>query len=128
MITGYGDEVICRYYAMPRVTELFHRLGVPAHLRGYWYLREAVLLALEDFRILDSVTGVLYPMIASKYQTTSSKVERAIRHAIETAWSRGKPEVAEEIFGYTVKNSSGRPTNSEFIALIADRVRLECAK
>lgn len=128
MIAGYGNEMICRYYVLPKVTELFHSLGIPAHLRGYWYLREAVLLTLEDFRMLDSITGVLYPMIASKYQTTPSKVERAIRHAIETAWSRGKPEAAEEIFGYTVKNSSGRPTNSEFIALIADRVRLECMK
>lgn len=124
MITDCGEKAVYLKYTIIEVTELFHRLGVPAHLHGYLYLRDAVLLTLEDFRILDSVTGVLYPVIALKYQTTSSKVERAIRHAIETAWNRGKPDITEAIFGYTVKNSSGRPTNSEFIALVADWVRL----
>ena len=101
------------------VTEIIHEIGVPAHIKGYQYLREAILLALN------SITKILYPTIAKKYQTTSSRVERAIRHAIEVAWSRGKMDTIDEMFGYTIHNGKGKPTNSEFIALITDRIRLE---
>ncbi len=126
MVTAHGDGSINRDDVMQETTLLFHELGIPAHLRGYWYLRDAVLLAVEDIRMLNSVTRVLYPAIAFKYQTSVSRVERASRHAIEIAWDRGKSDTLEEIFGYTIKSSRGRPTNSEFIALIADRIRIRC--
>ncbi|MCD8045660.1 MAG: sporulation initiation factor Spo0A C-terminal domain-containing protein [Clostridiales bacterium] len=106
------------------VTRLLRELGVPAHIRGYGYLREAILLSLADLQMIHRVTGMLYPTIAGRYQTTACRVERAIRHAIETAWDRGNPETMEEIFGYTVSSSRGRPTNSEFIAMVADRIRM----
>ena len=107
------------------VTDMIHEIGVPAHIKGYQYLREAIMMAVEDIDMLNSITKVLYPTIAKKFQTTPSRVERAIRHAIEVAWSRGRMETLDALFGYTVNNGKGKPTNSEFIALIADRIRLQ---
>ena len=107
------------------VTEIIHEIGVPAHIKGYQYLRDAIIMSVGDMDMLNSITKILYPTIAKKHQTTPSRVERAIRHAIEVAWSRGKMDTIEELFGYTVSNGKGKPTNSEFIALIADRIRLE---
>lgn len=106
------------------VTEMIHEIGVPAHIKGYQYLREAIMMAVEDTEMLGAVTKVLYPTIAKKFQTTPSRVERAIRHAIEVAWSRGKMETLDALFGYTIHTGKGKPTNSEFVALIADRIRL----
>ena len=111
-----------------RVTEVIHDVGVPAHIKGYQYLREAIMKSVGDMDMLNSVTKVLYPEVAKKYQTTPSRVERAIRHAIEVAWSRGKVETIEEMFGYTVSVGKGKPTNSEFIALITDKIRMEQQK
>ena len=107
------------------VTEIIHEIGVPAHIKGYQYLRDAIIMSVNDMDMLNSITKVLYPTIAKKYQTTASRVERAIRHAIEVAWSRGKMDTIDEMFGYTIHNGKGKPTNSEFIALITDRIRLE---
>ena len=107
------------------VTNIIHEIGVPAHIKGYQYLREAIIMSVNDIEMLNSITKILYPTIAKKYQTTASRVERAIRHAIEVAWSRGKMDTIDELFGYTINNGKGKPTNSEFIALIADRIRLE---
>ena len=107
------------------VTEMIHQLGVPAHIKGYQYLRDAIILSVNDMEMLNSITKVLYPTIAKRHQTTPSRVERAIRHAIEVAWSRGKMDTIDELFGYTVSTGKGKPTNSEFIALIADKIRLE---
>lgn len=110
------------------VTDMIHEIGVPAHIKGYQYLREAIMMSVEDPDMLGSITKVLYPTIARKYQTTSSRVERAIRHAIEVAWSRGRMETLDNLFGYTINTGKGKPTNSEFIALIADRIRLQYKK
>lgn len=107
------------------VTDIIHEIGVPAHIKGYQYLREAIMMSVEDNEMLNSITKVLYPSIAKKYQTTPSRVERAIRHAIEVAWSRGKMETLDAMFGYTINTGKGKPTNSEFIALIADKIRLQ---
>ena len=107
------------------ITNLIHEIGVPAHIKGYQYLREAILIAVDDMDILNAVTKQLYPAIAQKYDTTPSRVERAIRHAIEVAWSRGKMDTIEKLFSYSISIGKGKPTNSEFIALIADRMRLE---
>lgn len=107
------------------VTEIIHEIGVPAHIKGYQYLRDAIIMSVNDMEMLNSITKILYPTIAKKYQTTPSRVERAIRHAIEVAWSRGKMDTIDEMFGYTIHNGKGKPTNSEFIALITDRIRLE---
>ncbi len=107
------------------VTNMIHEVGVPAHIKGYQYLRDSIIMAVEDSDILNSITKILYPTIAKKYDTTASRVERAIRHAIEVAWERGRMETIEELFGYTVSNGKGKPTNSEFIALIADKLRLQ---
>ena len=107
------------------VTNIIHEIGVPAHIKGYQYLREAIIMSVNDIEMLNSITKILYPTIAKKYQTTPSRVERAIRHAIEVAWSRGKMDTIDELFGYTINNGKGKPTNSEFIALIADKIRLE---
>lgn len=107
------------------VTDMIHEIGVPAHIKGYQYLREAIMMSVEDNSMLSSITKVLYPTIAKRFQTTPSRVERAIRHAIEVAWSRGKMETLDGLFGYTVNTGKGKPTNSEFIALIADRIRLQ---
>lgn len=107
------------------VTGIIHEIGVPAHIKGYQYLRDAIIMSVGDMEMLNSITKILYPTIAKKHQTTPSRVERAIRHAIEVAWSRGKMDTIEELFGYTVSGGKGKPTNSEFIALIADKIRLE---
>ena len=106
------------------VTDMIHELGVPAHIKGYQYLREAIMMSVEDVEMLGSITKILYPTIAKRFQTTPSRVERAIRHAIEVAWSRGKMETLDALFGYTINTGKGKPTNSEFIALIADKIRL----
>lgn len=107
------------------VTSVIHEIGVPAHIKGYQYLREAIKLAVDDMDVINAITKVLYPQVAKTFQTTPSRVERAIRHAIEVAWDRGDLEVLQSFFGYTVSNSKGKPTNSEFIALIADRLQLQ---
>ena len=106
------------------VTDMIHEIGVPAHIKGYQYLREAIIMSVNDIEMLSSITKVLYPTIAKKYDTTSSRVERAIRHAIEVAWNRGRMETLNALFGYTISGGKGKPTNSEFIALIADKIRL----
>lgn len=108
-----------------QVTKIIHQIGVPAHIKGYQYLRTAILLTVKDSDIINSVTKVLYPSVAKKYQTTTSRVERAIRHAIEVAWDRGDVDTLNSYFGYTVQNNRGKPTNSEFIAMIADNLRLK---
>lgn len=108
-----------------RVTNILHEIGVPAHIRGYHYMREAIIMAIGDIDVLNYITKELYPSIAKKCNTTPSRVERAIRHAIEVAWSRGRIDAIDNLFGYTINNHKGKPTNSEFIALIADRLRLE---
>ena len=107
------------------ISKIMHQLGVPAHIKGYQYLREAILLSIEDKDLIGSVTKILYPTIAKTYNTTSSRVERAIRHAIEVAWDRGDIDVLSSYFGYTVQNERGKPTNSEFIAMISDDLRLK---
>ena len=107
------------------VTNMIHEIGVPAHIKGYQYLRDSIMMAVYDMDILNSITKQLYPAIAEKFHTTSSRVERAIRHAIEVAWGRGKMDTIDALFGYTVHAGKGKPTNSEFIALIADKIRLE---
>lgn len=106
------------------VTNMIHEIGVPAHIKGYQYLREAIMMSVEDPSMISSITKILYPTIAKRFQTTPSRVERAIRHAIEVAWSRGRMETLDALFGYTIDTGKGKPTNSEFIALIADRIRL----
>ena len=108
-----------------RVADMIHEIGIPAHIKGYHYLRDAIIMAVEDMDVLNAITKVLYPTVAKKHQTTASRVERAIRHAIEVAWSRGKLDTLDDLFGYTVSNGKGKPTNSEFIALIAETIRLE---
>ncbi|NLP34512.1 MAG: sporulation transcription factor Spo0A [Clostridiales bacterium] len=107
------------------VTNIIHEIGVPAHIKGYQYLRDAIMMSVNDAEMLNSITKLLYPSIAKRHKTTPSRVERAIRHAIEVAWSRGKMDTIDELFGYTVSNGKGKPTNSEFVALIADKIRLE---
>ena len=108
-----------------QVTRIIHQIGVPAHIKGYQYLRTAILMTISDNDVINSVTKVLYPSVAKKYQTTTSRVERAIRHAIEVAWDRGDVDTLNSYFGYTIQNSRGKPTNSEFIAMIADNMRLK---
>jgi two-component system response regulator (stage 0 sporulation protein A) len=108
-----------------RITNIMHEIGVPAHIKGYLYLREAITMVIDDMELLGAVTKELYPNIAKKYNTTPSRVERAIRHAIEVAWTRGKVDTINKIFGYTVNTNKGKPTNSEFIAMVADKLRLE---
>ena len=107
------------------VTNIIHEVGVPAHIKGYQYLREAIMMVVNDIDVINQITKSLYPKIAFKFNTTPSRVERAIRHAIEVAWGRGQQEVVENIFGYTISAAKGKPTNSEFIAMIADKLRLE---
>ena len=107
------------------VTNVIHEVGVPAHIKGYQYLREAIIMVVNDIDVINQITKSLYPKIAEKFTTTPSRVERAIRHAIEVAWSRGKMDTIDELFGYTIHNGKGKPTNSEFIALITDRIRLQ---
>ncbi len=107
------------------VTGIIHEIGVPAHIKGYQYLREAIIIAVEDMDVINAITKVLYPQVAKTFQTTPSRVERAIRHAIEVAWDRGDLDTLQRFFGYTVSNTKGKPTNSEFIALIADKLQLQ---
>lgn len=107
------------------VTNIIHEVGVPAHIKGYQYLREAIMMVIKDTEVINQITKQLYPEIATKYHTTPSRVERAIRHAIEVAWGRGEQATVENIFGYTISASKGKPTNSEFIAMISDKLRLE---
>lgn len=107
------------------ITSVIHDIGVPAHIKGYNYLREAIGLCIHDSEFINSITKMLYPTVAKNYQTTSSRVERAIRHAIEVAWGRGREEVLTELFGYTIDNNKGKPTNGEFIAMISDSIRLK---
>ncbi len=107
------------------VTNIIHEVGVPAHIKGYQYLREAIMMVVNDIDVINQITKSLYPDIALKFKTTPSRVERAIRHAIEVAWGRGQQEIVENIFGYTISAAKGKPTNSEFIAMIADKLRLE---
>ena len=108
-----------------QVTKIIHQIGIPAHIKGYQYLRAAIIMAIENTDVINAVTKVLYPSVARKYATTTSRVERAIRHAIEVAWDRGDLETLNAYFGYTVQNNRGKPTNSEFIAMIADNLRLK---
>lgn len=107
------------------VTNIIHEVGVPAHIKGYQYLREAIIMVVKDIDVINQITKSLYPKIAYKFETTPSRVERAIRHAIEVAWGRGDQKTVENIFGYTISAAKGKPTNSEFIAMIADKLRLE---
>ena len=107
------------------VTGIIHEIGVPAHIKGYQYLREAIIIAVNDMDVINAITKVLYPQVAKAFQTTPSRVERAIRHAIEVAWDRGDLDTLQRFFGYTVSNTKGKPTNSEFIALIADKLSLQ---
>ena len=119
------DEVEQKKILEKTVTDIIRQMGIPAHLKGYQYLRDGILMAVKDSDIINQVTKQLYPDLAIKYKTTPSRVERAIRHAIEVAWNRGQIESMESIFGYTVNSNRGKPTNSEFIAMIADKLRLE---
>ena len=107
------------------ITNIIHDIGIPAHIKGYQYLRDSITLSVKDAEIINSVTKVLYPTIARKYETTPSRVERAIRHAIEVAWNRGNTDTLNDLFGYTINCGKGKPTNSEFIALISDKIRLQ---
>ena len=106
------------------ITDIIHQIGVPAHIKGYNYLRDAIMLSVKDTDMISSITKILYPTVAKRHQTTSSRVERAIRHAIEVAWDRGDIDTLDSYFGYTIHNNRGKPTNSEFIAMISDKIRL----
>ena len=118
------NAMTCGQDMETQVTKVIHQIGVPAHIKGYQYLRTAILMAIQDSEVINSVTKILYPTVAKQYQTTSSRVERAIRHAIEVAWDRGDLDTLNAYFGYTIQNDRGKPTNSEFIAMIADNLRL----
>jgi two-component system response regulator (stage 0 sporulation protein A) len=128
VITSQRPAVAQAIKARPvdvEVTSIIREIGIPAHIKGYQYLRDAIMMIVNEIELLGAVTKVLYPMIADKYSTTPSRVERAIRHAIEVAWSRGNMDMINRIFGYTVKLEKGKPTNSEFMAMIADKLRME---
>ena len=116
---------VCNQSLESVVTSIIHEIGVPAHIKGYQYLREAIIIAVNDMDVINAVTKILYPEVAKHFGTTASRVERAIRHAIEVAWDRGDLETLQKYFGYTVSNAKGKPTNSEFIAMIADRLQLQ---
>lgn len=122
---AYGSALAAERDMETQVTKVIHQIGVPAHIKGYQYLRTAILMTISDNDVINSVTKILYPSVAKKYQTTSSRVERAIRHAIEVAWDRGDIDTLNSYFGYTIQNNRGKPTNSEFIAMIADNLRLK---
>lgn len=107
------------------VTEIIHEVGIPAHIKGYQFIRSAIIMAVNNMEVINSITKQLYPELAKMYRTTPSRVERAIRHSIEVAWNRGNSDTMEEMFGYTISSGKGKPTNSEFIAMIADRIRLQ---
>ena len=119
------DSVVSDAQLELMITEIIHQIGVPAHIKGYHYLREAIILSIKNSDIINSVTKLLYPTVAKKHNTTASRVERAIRHAIEVAWDRGNIDVLDSYFGYTIQNERGKPTNSEFIAMISDKLRLK---
>ena len=123
MVYGESDDEDFELEA--QVTQIIHQIGIPAHIKGYQYLRFAIIMVINNNRIINEVTKTLYPTIATKFSTTPSRVERAIRHAIEVAWDRGDVDMLNSYFGYTVQNSKGKPTNSEFIAMIADNLRLK---
>ncbi len=120
-----GDRRADKTSIESMVTSIIHEIGVPAHIKGYQYLREAIIIAVNDMDVINAITKVLYPQVAKTFQTTPSRVERAIRHAIEVAWDRGDLDTLQRFFGYTVSNTKGKPTNSEFIALIADKLQLQ---
>lgn len=122
---GEGRETLSGQNLETTVTAIIHEIGVPAHIKGYQYLREAIIIAVNDMEVINAVTKILYPEVAKRFGTTASRVERAIRHAIEVAWDRGDLETLQKYFGYTVSNAKGKPTNSEFIAMIADRLQLQ---
>lgn len=113
-----------KYPLEEEVTDVLHQIGIPAHIKGYLYLRNAIIMVVEEIELLGAITKILYPRIAESYETTPSRVERAIRHAIEVAWSRNNAEIIRKFFGYTINIEKGKPTNSEFIAMVADRIRL----
>ncbi len=119
------DNVVTDTQLEMMITDIIHQIGVPAHIKGYHYLREAIILSIKNSDIINSVTKLLYPTVAKKHSTTASRVERAIRHAIEVAWDRGDIDVLNSYFGYTIQNERGKPTNSEFIAMISDKLRLK---
>lgn len=122
----FGNVAVADAFGLElKVTEILHEIGVPAHIKGYHYLRDSIILSIEQPEIINAVTKQLYPSVAKKYETTSSRVERAIRHAIEVAWDRGDIDVLNSYFGYTIHNDRGKPTNSEFIAMISDKLRLQ---
>lgn len=129
--SDYSSESKAQYHASSQksleveVTNIMREIGVPAHIKGYQYLRDAIMMVVKDLDVINSVTKQLYPTIAKEYNTTPSRVERAIRHAIEVAWSRGQMDTIDQLFGYTVNLGKGKPTNSEFIAMVADKLRLE---
>lgn len=124
-----GRSKDCELIPMDReITELIHEVGVPAHIMGYRYVQDAIAMAIEDMSVMHHVTKHMYPAIAKKYKTTPSKVERAIRHAIELAWSRGNVDIHEKLFGYTINADKGKPSNSEFIAIVADWIRMNRKK
>jgi len=127
-VTVQGSKLIfegdSRVALEAKVTQTMHEVGVPAHIKGYQYLREAIIMAIEDMEVINAITKLLYPTVAKRFGTTPSRVERAVRHAIEVAWTRGDIDVLDSIFGYTIQNDKGKPTNSEFIAMIADKLRL----
>ena len=125
LMKGYGISGYMENTLENDVTDIIREIGIPAHIKGYQYIREAIMMTVNDINLLNYITKLLYPTIAKKYKTTSSSVERAIRHAIEVAWNKGQIDVLEDIFGYTISAGKGKPTNSEFIALIADKLRLE---
>lgn len=123
-VRATGNQEVTDQTLEMEITGIIHEIGVPAHIKGYQYIRDAILMSIRDREMINSITKILYPSISKKYQTTPSRVERAIRHSIEVAWNRGNPDVIEDYFGYTVSDGKGKPTNSEFIALIADKLRL----
>ena len=123
--TNYLNEINMLEFIENGVTDVIHDVGIPAHIKGYHYLRDAIMMSVNDTEMLNSITKQLYPTIAKHHKTTPSRVERAIRHAIEVAWSRGRMETLDALFGYTINTGKGKPTNSEFIALISDRIRLK---
>ncbi len=127
-VFSYGQKIRKEERSLEStVTDMIHEIGIPAHIKGYQYLRDAIMMSVNDIEMLNSITKLLYPTIAKKNHTTSSRVERAIRHAIEEAWSRGKIDTIDALICYTVNNGKGKPTHSEFIAMIADKIRLEQA-
>ena len=125
-VNQYLNELDMLKYIESEVTEVIHDVGIPAHIKGYHYLRDAIIMVIKEAEMLNSITKILYPTIAKSNQTTPSRVERAIRHAIEVAWSRGNMDYINTLFSYTVSTGKGKPTNSEFIALVADKIRLQC--